>query len=181
MAGEAVDALRGLPALLRNFALAIAEMDKEMSKSGLETVLAMAEAGPALAQDLGITNAQVMEILNILVARTMRVAAAEVIIRGDVNVRTSLEVGAKLEVGFAPYVSLGVTGGYARQTGENWGSEVRLSMAALPPDTKMIADFIQRFQEREGTPNPEAIDFIRDLLPELREFFKDVTNDPTPD
>lgn len=172
MAGEGVSALKGLPDLLKDFAIAIAIMDQEMAKSGLETILKMAEAGPALAQELGITNDQVMEIINILIARTMRVAASEVIVRGDVSVRTSLEATGKVEVGFAPYVSFQAAGGYSRQTGEHWNSELRVSMAALPPDTKIIADFIQRFQEREGTPNPDAINFIRDLLPEIKEFFK---------
>lgn len=173
MAGEGVAALQGLPELLKDFALAIAAMDKEMAKSGLQTILKMAEAAPALAEELSLSPDQTMEIVKLLVARTMRIGAAEVIIRGDVNVRTSLEAGGGIEVGFAPYVSFQATGGYARHTGENWGSEIRLAMAAVPPDTKMIADFLTRFQEREGTPNPEAIDFIRDLLPELKDFFGD--------
>lgn len=172
MAGEAVNALTGLPKILKDFALAIAEMDKSMAKAGLETVLKMAEAAPSLAQELGLQPEQTMQIIDLLVARTMRVGAAEVIIRGDVSVRASLEVAGKIEVGFAPYVAFSASGGYGRQTSEHWGSEIRLSMAALPPDTKLIAEFVQRFQEREGTPKPEAIDFMRDLLPELKEFFK---------
>jgi len=173
MAEEAVAALQGLPKLLNDFGQAIADMDESMAKNGLKTVLKMAAAGPALAQELGLTNDQVMEIINILVARTMRVGAAEVIVRGDVSVRTSLEVAGKIEVGFQPWVSFAASGGYSRQTGEHWGSEIRLSMAALPVDNQMIADFIQRFQDREGTPNPNAIDFIRDLLPEIKGFFND--------
>lgn len=171
MADEAVQAIEGLPKLLGGYADALIEMDAGMAKSGLKTVLKMAAAGPALADELGLSSDQVMELINLLLARTLRVGAAEIIVRGDVSLRTSLEVGGTVSIGFQPWVSLQATGGYARQNGESWGSEIRLSMAALPLDNQMIADFIQRFQEREGTPDPAAIDFIRDLLPELKELF----------
>lgn len=171
MAGEAVQSLEGLPKLLAGFADAVAKMDEGMATSGLKTILKMAKAGPALAQDLGLSADQVMEIINLLVARTMRIGAAEILVRGDVSVRTSLEVAGALQVGFQPWVSFEASGGYARQTGEHWGSEIRLSMAALPPDNQIIADFIQRFQERGAVPDPSAIDFIRDLLPEIQELF----------
>jgi len=176
MADEAIQSVEGLSNLLRGYALALAEMDAGMGKSGLATVLEMAKAGPMLAEELGITSDQAMEIINLLVARTLRIGAAEITVRGDVSLRTSFEVGAKLSVGFEPWISLGLSGGYASQTGESWGSEIRLSIAALPPDKSMIADFIKRFQEREGTPDPQAIDFIRDLLPELKEMFGTSTN-----
>lgn len=172
MAGEAVVALDGLPKLLSELAGAVAKMDQAMAKSGLETILQMAEAGPALAQELGLSNDQVMEIINLLIARTFRVAAAEVLVRGDISVRSSLEVAGQLSVGFAPYVSFSASGGYGKQTAEHWGSEIRLSLAALPTDAKIVADFIQRFQERAAPSDPSAIDFMRDLLPELKEFFK---------
>jgi len=171
MAQEAVQALEGLPKLLENFGQAIAKMDEEMAKNGLSTILKMAKAGPALAEELGLSSDQVMQIIDLLIARTMRIAAAEVVVRGDVSVRTSLEAAGQLVVGFQPWVSLSASGGYSRQTGEHWGSEIRLSMAALPPDNQMIADFITRFQEREAPADPTAIDFMRDLLPELKDFF----------
>ena len=171
MAGAAISGLEGLPMLLSGLAKSAGELDQEMGKNGLRTIAKFAKLAPALQEELGLSSDQILQILELMIPKSLRVAFAEILVRGDVSVRQSLEVEAGLKVGFMPYVSLSAAGAFARQSSEQWGSEVRITMAALTPDTQLISDFVRRAQERDAPDGADELDFLGDLLPVLKEIF----------
>jgi|GEM_PF-2606247 len=166
MSNEAVSALKGLPALLTGLALSVAETDAALSKVQIERLVAVAKYLPKLKDELDLSAEQAFALVQGLLHQTMRTATTEIVARGDVSVRTSLDVSADLTVGFAPYVGLTAHGAYGKQTAESWGCEVRSVLACTPADAEMVALIVGRAQERAAS-DPEAPSFLKEMLPDL--------------
>ena len=172
MAGNAIAGLSGLPELLKGMANAAGELDKEMAQDAIVTLEKYAEVVPVLKEQLGdkFDANLAMTILELLIPKSLRVAFCEVLVRGDVNVREDFEVEAGLKVGFAPYVSLSAAGAYHKSTSEQWGSEVRVTLAALSTDPQLLADFVRRAQERPAK-DPKEINLLESAFPIIMEIF----------
>jgi hypothetical protein len=180
MAGNAIVGLAGLPELLKGLANAAGELDKEFAQDAIVSLKKYAEVLPVLKEQLGdkFDADLAMRILELLIPKSLRVAFAEVLVRGDVSVRQDMEVEAGLKVGFAPYVSLSAAGSYHKATSEQWGSEVRVTLAALTPDNALLADFVRRAQEREAK-DPNELKFLESAYPIILEIFGSDA-EPTP-
>jgi len=182
VANEVLAPIEGLPGMLTGIGLAIAETDKAMAANQLKNILELAKVGGLLAQDLGMTPEQVMSIVQLLVTRSMRAGAAEIVLKGDVSLSKRFEVEAGMSVSFTPFFALNAAGSYSSVTNQAWGAEVRVSLAVLPEDPKLVAEFIQRFQERE-TNDPE---FLQQALGDVYPLIKEILGDdgtlipPTP-
>ena len=174
MAGEAIKGLSGLPELLMGLAMAAGELDQEMGKNALKTLKKYADVIPVFKAEFGDNfNADMaMSILELLIPKSMRVAFAEVLVRGDVSLRQNIEVEAGLKVGFAPYVSLNAAGAYHRTTSEAWGSEVRVTLAALTPDSNLLSEFVKRAQERPSE-KADILSHLDDIYPIITAIFGD--------
>lgn len=184
MANEVLAPIEGLPGMLTGIGLAIAETDKQMAKNQLRNILELAKAGGMLAEELGLSPEQIMTVFQTLVTRSMRAGAAEIVLKGDVSLSSRFQVEAGLSVSFTPYFALNAAGSYSSVTNQAWGAEVRVSLAVLPEDPKLVADFIQRFQERV-TSDPDFLNTaLGDVYPLLKEILGDdgtLIPEPNPD
>lgn len=176
MADEVIAPIEGLPGLLTGVGLAIAETDKQMAKNQLKNVLTLAKAASQLSEQLGLTPEQVMELFKSLNTRTLRAGAAEMVIKGDVSVARRVEVEGGLAVRFAPFASLNLAGAYSSNTTQTWGAEVRVSLAVLPEDDKLAAEYLQRFQERTTADTQ----WLEQVLPDIYPLLKEIITEPTP-
>lgn len=171
MANEVLAPIEGLPAMLTGLGLAIAETDKKMAQNQLLNILQLAKAGKLLAAELGFTADQIMTIFQTLVTRSLRCGAAEIVIKGDVSLSKRLQVEAGLAVSFTPFFALNAAGAYTSNTNQAWGAEVRVSLAVLPEDPKLVADFIAKFQDRI-TADPKFLQSaLGDIYPLVKDLF----------
>ena len=179
MAGEAIAGLSGLPDLLEGLANAAGELDQEMGKNALKMLKQYSEVVPILKEQLGekFDSDMALSILEMLIPKSLRVAFAEILVRGDVSVRQNIEVEAGLKVGFTPYVALNAAGAYHRSSSEAWGSEIRVTLAALPPDSALLGEFIRRAQERPAK-DPDVLTHLTDIFPIITAIFGDEAGTP---
>ena len=173
MANEVLAPIEGLPGMLTGIGLAIAETDRQMANNQLKNVLKLAKVGGLLSGELGLTPEQVMTVVQTLVTRSLRTGAAEIVIKGDVSLSKRFEVEAGMSVSFTPFFALNAAGSYSNVTNQAWGAEVRISLAVLPEDPQLVAEFVQRFQERESN-DPEFLQqALGDVYPLLKEILGD--------
>ena len=170
MANEVLSPIEGLPGMLTGIGVAIADTDKAMAINQLNNILELAKVGGLLATDLGMTSDQVMSIVQMLVTRSLRAGAAEIIVKGDVSLSKRFELEAGMSVSFTPFFALNAAGAYSSNTNQAWGAEVRVSLAILPEDPALISEFIARFQERE-TKDPE---FLQQALGDIYPLIKEI-------
>jgi len=173
MSNEAIAGLAGLPELLLGLAKAAGDLDQEMCNNALATLQKYAELIPILKESLGdsFDSKVALQLLDTLIPKTLRVSLAEILVRGDISVRQNIEVGGGITAGFAPYVALTLSGAYHRETFEGWGSEVRVSLAAVPTDPELVAELIRRAQEREAKDPAKLSEYLSDVYPVITELF----------
>jgi len=183
MSNEAIDGLANLPELLDGLSEAAGKLDAKMAANALATLEQFGQLIPILKENLGESfDAKVaMQLLDQLLPRALRISLAEILVRGDIAVRENIEAEAGLTAGFSPYVSFTAAGAYHQSASEAWGTEVRVTLAAVPADKELIAEIMRRAQERDAKDPSDLAPFLQDVYPIITELFGSKAGTANPD
>lgn len=179
---DLMKSLKGTGDVLSALAKNTIELDQKMAAASILDMQTVAQLFAVLKTELGenLDADLAMKVLDRISPNTMRMATAEFTVRGDVSTTQDIEVEAGVKIDFVPYVGAALSGAYSRKDSENWGAEVRMTMAALPKDGTLLADFVRRAQERPA-PEPKQLGFLESVLPVLKEVLAPKTGTEVPE